>query len=56
MCGVHTLTFDMTTTETMDVRLVRLYHCCPPDGVDEGIQCDHGPGVFIHDTGVMVRQ
>ena len=30
MCGVHTLTFDMTTTETMALRLVRLYHCCPP--------------------------
>ena len=54
MCGVHTLTFDMTTTETMALQLVRLYHGCPPKGVKEGVQCDHG--FLIHDTGVMVRQ
>ena len=30
MCGVHTLTFDMTTTETVTLRLVRLYHCPGP--------------------------
>jgi len=30
VCGVHTLTFDMTTTETMALRLVRLYHCPGP--------------------------
>jgi len=30
VCGVHTLTFDMTTTETVTLRLVRLYHCPGP--------------------------
>ena len=54
VCGVHTLTFNMITTETMALQLVRLYHGCPPNGVEEGIQCGHG--VLIHDTGVMVRQ
>ena len=54
VCDVHILTFGMTTTETTALRLVVLYHCCPPNGAEEGIQCDCG--VFIHGTGGMVGQ
>ena len=56
MCGVHmyTLTFGMTTTVTMALRLVsyRLYHCCPQQVVvaaRRGGSYDVRGGVLIRD-------